>query len=218
MVSMTKRGRRWLTLAAAALTAVIGVPLLLSLGHAGPFDYILAVRGVAVRWDIISIPQFTPVVIFNPGGQASAVAMGTVGAKITLTGSGTFVPEEPGAVTGGGTWQTFDMTGTQTGMGTYQVTGLVKWNEGPGTQPPGSINNIARIADFRAGLAVLAIAYSDGSRGILVVSCRAPMGGLATSPEGTSVSKDVLFFNMVAPTPNVDGNRTAFHLVPRPVR
>ncbi len=80
-----------------------------------------------VRWDIVLVDfsKFT----LSAGGQASAFAED--GSSITLTGSGTFVApsgddDEESAVTGGGTWQTFDPKDKSTGSGTYSVTGLVR--------------------------------------------------------------------------------------------
>jgi len=219
MVVTPKRGRRRLTLAAAALTTVAGVGLLLRWSHAAPFNYIRevdrlppAVSGVTVRWDIISIPSFTPTLNLKAAGQASAVAMG--GARITLTGSGTFHPDGRNVVTGGGTWTLANTAGTVLGMGTYQVSALSQWNPGPGTEAPGTIDNIGRGADFQSGLAFLKVHYSDGSRGILILSCHAPQGGVDAIPEGVSLCKDNVFFNMELPKPNVDWDRTSFHLVP----
>jgi hypothetical protein len=89
--------------------------------------------------------------------------------KITLSGTGTFVTGESDEVTGGGNWTTF----------TYQVTGLVKFDQAPGA-----------VADptIHAGLAFLRIKYSDGSRGILVVSCHLP-GTPPSLFEGITASK-----------------------------
>ena len=77
------------------------------------------------------------------------------------------------------------------------------------------------LADNRAGLAFLRVAYSDGSKGILVVSCDLPGNpppGPAGSPhsifEGITASKGFVdYWNRAAPVPRVDGNRTLFHVV-----
>jgi hypothetical protein len=65
------------------------------------------------------------------------------------------------------------------------VTGLVRFDLAPGRIPnppnPGA-------AAIRAGLAFLRIAYSDGSRGILVVSCHLP-GTPQSVFEGVTASK-----------------------------
>jgi hypothetical protein len=83
-------------------------------------------------------------------------------------------PEE--VTSQGTTWTTFNPTGGVTGSGTFQVKRLVKFDEGSPFPP--------------SGLAFLRITYSDGSRGILVASCRT-----AASPpsiaEGISASKGV---------------------------
>jgi hypothetical protein len=168
-----------------------------------------------VRWDIISLSL--PGATVNPGGQASA--KDNLADTITLTGSGTFVAPgggggTSGATTGGGMWTTFDAGGTQTGSGTYSVTGLVRWDQAPGTFPA-TFDNIGDPADFRAGLAVLRIEYSDGSHGILVVSCHGA-GTPDTVFEGITASKGYVdFWNRVPPsgTPaTANANRTAFHV------
>jgi hypothetical protein len=87
---------------------------------------------------------------------------------------------DPEAVTTDqGTWATFDSSGVQIDSGTFEVTGLVKFDPAPGTAADPSI---------RAGLAFLRIAYSDGSDGILVASCH--LSGTPPSvSEGYTVSK-----------------------------
>jgi hypothetical protein len=82
----------------------------------------------------------------------------------------------------------------------------------PGTPNPANIDNIGNPADARAGLAVLSIRYSDGSRGILVVSCH--LGGTPDSVfEGITASKSFVdYWNREAPTPGVNADRTLFHI------
>jgi len=121
--------------------------------------------GTTVRWDIISV-DFTTGTL-SAGGSASALA--NDGSQITITGSGTFGLGEDGGVTGGGNWKTLDSSGGSTGMGTYHVTRLVSWNPAPGT-PPLPNDNIGVRAQESAGLAVLRVGYSDGSRGVVTVS------------------------------------------------
>ena len=169
-----------------------------------------------VRWDIISLSG--PGATVNAGGQASAKDdLLPVPDTITLTGSGTFVAPAGGggtssAVTGGGSWMITTASGSSSGS--YDVTGLVRWEEAPGTFPA-TTDNIGNPADFRPGLAVLRIEYNDGSHGILVVSCHGA-GTPNTVFEGITASKDFVdFWNRVPPsgtptTPNA--NRTAFHL------
>ena len=179
------------------------------------------------RWDIVHISSFSPVTAF-PGGFASALA--NDGSKITVTGNGTFDPQEPDEVTGGGTWITFapDDT-TVTGSGTYRVQELIRFTVAPGVQTLGVIDNIpgaiGDLTDQRSGLMLVRIAYSDGSKGVLVVSCHLNGGpdfvARPASPpsifEGVTVSKGYVdYWNRVppigAPTP-VDGNRTLFHIL-----
>ncbi len=161
-----------------------------------------------VRWDIIRVNFATGTL--SAGGMASADAVD--GSKITLTGSGTFGSGEDD-MTGGGTWWTFNSTGTQTGTGTYQATGLVSWTPAPGT-PPLPNDNIGVRADESAGLAVLRIRYSDGSRGELIVSCTL-VGSPAAIFEGITATKGFVdYWNREKPVPLVDGNRTNFHVMP----
>lgn len=165
-----------------------------------------------VRWDIVSVATGPPL----PGGIASARAQNC--SKITLTGSGTFVAPAGGGgtssgVTGGGTWETFSATapctcsstatGTSTGSGTYVVTGLVRWDE-KGKFP---------FDNAVGGLAILRVLFSDGSHGVLVVSCHAPSGSDHAVFEGITVSKSFVdYWNRQAPVPGVDANRTLFHI------
>src|SRR6266446_10339808 len=88
-----------------------------------------------IRWDIITI---VPGPFAQPGGIASATA--NDGSHITITGSGTFVAPAGGdgtssATTGGGKWTTYTSGGVVIGTGTYEVTGLVRWEPAP--FPPG---------------------------------------------------------------------------------
>ena len=167
-----------------------------------------------VRWDIVSLDFSKSPVPVTAGGHASAFANDQ--SHITLTGSGTFVAPAGGdgtssAATGGGTWHTFNAGGTSTGNGTYSVTGLVRWEPAPGTLPPGIVDLIGNSADLSAGLAVLRIEYSDGSAGVLVVSCNLS-GTPASVFEGVTVSKGFVdYWNRQAPVGGVDADRTAFH-------
>jgi hypothetical protein len=158
----------------------------------------------AVRWDIIHFISFNPPTV-EAGGRSSALAEDM--SKIILTGSGTFVVGDSEEVTGGGTWEVRDKDGNLTGSGTYQVIRLVRFDLAPGRPGPTLVDTIGNVADLRAGLAYLRIRYSDGSQGILVVSCQ-----LLTSPrsifEGITASKDFVdFWSPAGP----DG--TLFHVV-----
>ena len=171
-----------------------------------------------VRWDLVTID--TPFPELNPGGSASAKAED--GSKITLTGSGTFEVDEESddEVTGGGTWKTFAPgDGVVAGMGTYEVTELISWDEAAGTLPGILVDNIGDAADARAGLVYLSIEYSDGSQGVLVVSCRLGGGPGPASPpeimEGITASKGtVIFWDRQAAVPVPSDNLTVFHIVP----
>ena len=165
-----------------------------------------------VRWDIVSVQGGN----FLPGGVAAALAED--GSKIVLTGSGTFVAPAGGdgtssAATGGGTWQTFSSSNVPTGNGTYDVTGLVRWEEGLGrANPPTDFIDPSHPAGD--GLAVLRIEYSDGTHGILVVSCIFARFTPASVFEGVTASKGFVdYWHHVSTVPGVDANRTLFHIL-----
>ncbi len=164
-----------------------------------------------VRWDLISI-NFTTFTA-SAGGFASARADDN--SRIRLTGSGTFVPGDRAKVTGGGTFTTFaaatpPAVGTGTGSGTYRVTELVEWHEAPGAFPL-SVDAIGKMADARAGLAVLRVRYQDRSEGILVVSCQ--LDGTPPSVfEGITASRGFVdYWNREDQTRGE--NFTLFHVV-----
>ncbi len=217
-----KADRRWFR---KSLTLLV-LPLVFALaGAKGDGDG----RDTKYRWDLVKLTSFNPVTIFE-GGFGSALA--NDGSRITVTGHGTFEPQEPEDVTGGGTWATFAPGGsTVPGKGTYRVQQLVRFDLAPGFQIAGSVDNIpgakGDLSDIRAGLLFVRIAYSDGSKGVLVVSCALPGGpDQATRPgspasifEGITASKGYTDYWMRvppigAPMP-VDGNRTLFHVLSR---
>jgi hypothetical protein len=201
---MTKQ--RW-RIAATALLGVGLAAVLLAwfVGQAagGPGN-------ATMRWDIISVNFGTGTL--SAGGQASALANDN--SKITLTGAGTFHsnPGRPQAVGGGGTWTTYAPNGTTvTGSGSYSVSGFVSYTLAPGT-PPLPHDTIGNLADNRGGLLIVQVHYSDGSDGTLVVSCHL-VGTPDSVFEGVTASKGFVdYWNRVAPVPNVDGNRTTFHI------
>ena len=193
--------------------SVVAVAVLLSMTARTPLAFSQAAH---IRWDIVHFTSFSPPT-FEAGGFASAHANDTT--TITLTGSGTFVAPAGGggtssAATGGGMWETFDASGVSTGTGMYQVTGLVRWEEAPGSIPAEITDLIGPAADAHSGLVFLRIEYSDGDHGVLVVSCHLAAGTPNTVFEGITASKSFVdYWNRVAPVPNVDGNRTVFHTV-----
>ena|SRR5437867_2943987 len=166
-----------------------------------------------VRWDIVKFTSFTPPT-FQAGGQASALA--NDGSGIALTGSGRFEVGEDDEVKGGGGWVTFSPSGQETGRGTYRVTRLIRFELAPGTiVGTPVVDNIGDKAAAVSGLATLAIRYSDGSSGVLFISCDLPVGTPPAIFEGITASKGfVEYWNRVAPVANVDGNRTAIHIIP----
>jgi len=204
--------RFWsLRLTVVLVLLIFGSALFVSSASAGGSH-----KETVFRWDIVSI-DFTNGTI-GPGGIASAIAID--GSMITLSGHGTFVPEDGfgnNDVTGGGTWQTFDKSGNSTGSGTYKVTGFVSWTVAPGVFPPLK-DLIGDPANARAGLVFVTIQYSDGSTGVLTVSCHLP-GPPAISPpsifEGirTSMGFTDYWNGVPPPAPPGNANRTVFHIV-----
>lgn len=197
--------RRWLL-----GIGVVVFPLLLSGALRAHDD-----DDVRIRWDIVNIFTANGA---TAGGEASAEANqptnSTPDFRITVKGSGTF-PATGGPsndVTGGGSWVVRNRLGVITGSGTFKVTGLVRWDVAPGTFPP--INdNIGDRDDARAGLAVLRVRYSDGKRGILIVSCHL-VGTPDSVFEGITASRGFVdFWDAEEPVAGVDGNRTLFHVV-----
>jgi hypothetical protein len=193
-----------------SIKTIVGLSIIGLMAAASSFAFAQAAH---VRWDIINV---TPGPTVNPGGQASA--MDNIGDTITFTGTGTFAAPSGGggtssAVTGGGNWTITTASGSSSG--TYEVSGLVRWEEAPGTFPAAA-DNIGSPADFRPGLIVLRIKYNDGSRGILVVSCH----GTGTPDavfEGITASKDFVdYWNRLAPSGTPGGpnaNRSSIHLL-----
>jgi hypothetical protein len=196
-----------------AVLLAAAVSLLFSVGAGASHD------SKKMRWDIVQLSGSPPTLAVSPGGKASADAEN--GNRITITGTGTFRPGKSRDVSGGGTWAT---TGPDVGdhNGTFEVTSLVTFELASGFEPATFTDNIGLTTDFRGGLAVLQIAYSDGSNGILVVSCHAPAGAPDSMFEGITASKGfVNFWNREAPTGappftlGTNENRTQFHVLPK---
>jgi hypothetical protein len=160
-----------------------------------------------VRWDIISTTGIPPAPL-NPGGHASATAPD--GDTITLTGFGHFVAPASGrgssAATGGGTWTT-----TTGGSGTYSVTGLVTWRRANAQANVGFVDNIGEGTRTN-GTAVLHIAFSDGSTGVLTIGCHGP-GAPPGIFEGIATTKGFkTYYSVPTPVAGVDAGRTLFHV------
>ncbi len=150
---MTQAGFFGRNIVARGLTS-LGTALLL-LAAMAPSAFAQAQH---VRWDIISI-IFGPPNPVSAGGHASALANDN--SKITVTGTGTFVAPAGGggtssAATGGGMWTVCNAAGTGCTSGTYEVTGLARWEQAPGTPSPANIDLIDD-GETSAGLAVLRV-------------------------------------------------------------
>jgi len=182
-----------------------------------------------VRWDIASVPCSGPggsyPCTFNPGGTAVATAMdcaltnagffGNLGCStIILTGSGTFVVPAGGgsssAVTGGGTWSVTAADGTVTppnSPGTFVVTELIQFQKSEPLVFPawcGTCETTDKIGDLNklwGGLAVVRVAYSDGTTGVLTFTCSALPDPPAVA-EGVLATKQVIMSNVVVPGVN----------------
>jgi hypothetical protein len=166
-----------------------------------------------VRWDIISLDTSTTPATLRPGGVAFASVEPTL--KIKLMGSGTFVAPASGgtsgAVTGGGTWETFEGA-RSTGSGMYVVTGLASW-QFANFQTPGLIDAIDAMHPRANGNAVLRIQYSDDKEGVLALGCEGP-GAPEGIQEGVIATKGFFtYWTREAPVAGVDKDRTLFHLV-----
>jgi len=197
---------RFVLLAVVAL--VVG--LLTTGSFASPLRHHARARtGLTIRWDLISFNGvFTNPI--NPGGSASAHAPD--GTKITLTGSGTFGGLAK-KVTGGGNWTTYGASGAQSGTGTYKVVSLVSFIEANlQSQTPVATDSIGDVNKRANGTAVLRVAYSDGSQGVLTIGCHGP-GAPPGIFEGIATSKGFkLYYEAEDPKPGVDANRTIFHV------
>ena len=208
--------KRWLLGFAAVLLATLTtVPVAFAGGGHKKSDH--------VRWDIIHVVPVPPAPgsVISAGGEAFAFAYNTPSnpstVKIRLTGFGTFVAPASGetssAVTGGGTWQTYDGA-ILTGSGTYRVTKLVRWEFANfQAAAPAFVDNIGNLNERANGTAVLLIKYSDGSRGTLGIGCHGP-GAPNGIVEGVIATKGyVTYWNAELPQANADKNRTIFHVL-----
>jgi hypothetical protein len=199
-----KRGRFHRIWLAVLLAGVIVLSLSASAGGGG------ATTVTIIRWDIVSIDFVAGTI--SAGGKASARAADD--SKITLTGSGRVrleTGEPPRVLGGGGTWEVRDASDNVTGSGTYRTTRFVQWHRAPGTPPP-LTDRIGNPANRSAGLLILRIRYSDGTRGVLAISCH--LGGTPdTVFEGITATKGFASYTFPeAPAPPADGNFTLFHV------
>ncbi len=176
--------------------------------------------GRRVRWDIISIDFTASCVGPSRGGQASARS--DDGDRITFTGSGTFPAVRNKCqrdVTGGGTWIIPSSKDPRCfhGSGTYKVVELLSWTPAA-TKFPLPCDNIGDPKDATSGLAKLRVAYSNGTHGVLTVSCNLHVG-TAGAPncifEGITASMEWEDFWNSEPPPPPPGNmnRTVFHFL-----
>jgi len=171
-----------------------------------------------VRWDIISLTASPLTARAGGVAFASAITGSSLSPdwKIKFTGSGTFVAPTSGggsgAVTGGGTWETFS-GGVSSGSGTYTVTKLASWVFANLQLPV--LNNLIASPDQVAanGTAVLVIEYSDGSQGTLGVGCHGP-GAPNGIEEGVIATKGYVTYwtGEVPGALTVDKNRTLFNI------
>jgi len=188
------------------LQGALGVGVLGTL--AGPRAALAGQGNHEYRWDIINVLSGC----IEAGGHASSKSRD--GARITVTGSGTFRdnPGNPQDVTGGGEWEITAGSATPAGSGTYEVTRFISFDLPPGGNV-GGCDNIGELDDRRPGRLTVAIAYDDGSEGVLEVGCR-QTGSPASVMEGITATKGyVTFWNHEEPAPGVEGNRTLFHLL-----
>lgn len=195
----------------ALIAAALGVGLLTTASFASPLRHSKQAKtGLTIRWDIISLDFKTSPPTFNPGGVASALAPD--GTMITFTGSGTFGGSSK-KVTGGGNWKTYDPSGAQSGAGTYKILSLVSFIEAnPQAPSPLFTDKIGDLSKRANGTAVLRIAYSGGSQGVLTVGCHGP-GAPPGIIEGIAATKGFkTYYETEEPKPGVDANRTLFHV------
>jgi hypothetical protein len=195
-----------------ATTTLLGPAIILLMTAAAP----VSAQASHVRWDIATVTCSAggafPCTL-DPHGSATAMAvdcsipgMPAGCSTITMTGSGTFdVPddgESSRAVTGGGTWKVVAADKTIT-SGTFVVTELVHWEKSEPLAVPqcGTCETIDHIGDIRdawGGLAVLRVAYSDGTKGVLTLACSG-LPDPAAVTEGITASKGVRLNNIAIP-------------------
>jgi hypothetical protein len=200
----------------AKRTIVAAIVVVLSMTAAAPRA---SAEASLVRWDIATVPCSGPggsyPCTLNPGGSATAMAVdcaipGIGCTSITMMGSGTFIAPDQGgssrAVTGGGKWKVVAADGTTT-SGTYVVTELLAWQKSEPLAVPAcgtceTTDNIGDIHDAWGGLAMLRVAYSDGTTGLLTLACTGLPDPFSVT-EGITASKGVRLDNIAIPGVNV---------------
>jgi hypothetical protein len=190
-----------------------------------------------VRWDIASVPCTGPGGSYpstlNPGGTATAMATDCAipglpfgCTSISLTGSGTFVAPASGGsssgVRGGGAWQVTAADGTVT-SGTYRVIELVQWQKSeplelPDCIPAGCLttDNIGNLSQATGGVAVLRVAYSDGTTGTVTFACSG-LPDPASVAEGVTATKIVNINNLAVPGINIPPLPAGFPIAKMPL-
>lgn len=199
----------------------MGLCLILMIAATAP---LASAQAAHVRWDIATVvctgPNGSFPCTLNPGGSATAMAVdcaatsagfGNFGCStITMTGSGTFLAPGNGGsssgVTGGGTWKVVSGDGTIT-SGTFLVTELVQWQKSEPLAVPAcgsceTTDNIGALSEATGGLAVLRVAYSDGTTGVVTLACSGLPDPFAIT-EGLIASKQVRLNNIAIPGINV---------------
>lgn len=175
-----------------------------------------------IRWDIATVtcqPDGSYPCTLDPGGSAVAMAVDcSIPDKpfgcttITLTGKGTFVVRENGEpskeVTGGGTWKVVAADGSVT-SGAYVITELVQWEKSQPLVVPEcpdptceTTDNIGDVNDATGGVAVLRVAYSDGTKGVLEFGCTGLPDPFSIT-EGITATKALKIDNFAAEGINI---------------
>ena len=206
-----------------AITLPIFILILLIMAPAQP----ASAEPTHVRWDIATVPCTGPNNTYpctlNPGGSATAMALDCSlpptppstnppfgCTTITLTGSGTFVlpenEESSNEVTGGGTWKVVAADGTVT-SGRYVVTQLILWRKSsPLTVPEcgtcETTDNIGELMEATGGVAILLVAYSDGTKGVLELGCSGLIDPFSVT-EGVTATKSIVTSTFAVPGFNI---------------
>lgn len=208
-----------------AKSAFLPMAVILAITASAP---LASAQAAHVRWDIATVTETNggyPIALY-PNGSAVAQAVDCLlqfgCSSITLTGSGTFVSPGNGgssnAVTGGGTWQVSAECGLPTTppspcivtKGTWVATELISWQKSGSLVVPDCVSNadcettdyIGDVREATGGLAILRVAYSDGTTGVITLAC----SGLEDPfpvVEGVTASKQVKLLTIAVPGFNI---------------